>query len=164
MEIDSETQEYRDFDWFCVDGAGEIGHFTTAGFKRFTTAGFKRLPASVAVSAEDLELVTGFFERSLPVRCAHAIDELTSVFPNPKDRGPAYLRDFCNMADRGLFSFDIATYPEPGISYFRVSTPLEPIRLTELPDPIQAIVGRTVLKGRLLHESRKIPYEDTLAM
>jgi hypothetical protein len=123
------------------------------------------LPASVAVSAEDLELVTGFFERSLPARCGNAIDdELTNVFPNPKDRGPAYLRDFCNMADRGLFSFDIATYLEPGISYFRVSTPLAPIRLTELPDPIQAIVGRTVLKGRLLHESRKIPYEDTLAM
>jgi len=68
------------------------------------------------------------------------------------------------MADKGLYSFDIGTYLSPKSQYFRVAVPLQPLHIEDLPLPIQEILGRTQLKGRLLKDSSRIIYEDTLAI
>jgi hypothetical protein len=157
LEIGEQEQQDRDFDWFCIDEAGNIGHFTTAGFKR--------LPASVAKSAEDLDLVTKYFRDQLPVCGGHQVDDgLVTEIPDPMKRGERYLRSFVGMADKGIYSFDIEPYLKTDISYFRVASPLVPTRFRDLPARVQEIVGRTVLTGKLLSCTSRVPYQDTLGM
>jgi hypothetical protein len=156
-EIAEDEQYERDFDWFCVDEAGEVGHFTTAGFKK--------LPRSVERSAEDRDVLEEFFERQLKGGRGYQVDaNLSKEIPTLKSGTDRYLRGFVGMADRGLYSFDIETYLSPGSYYFRVAVPLRPLHVEELPRHIQDILGRTQLKGRLLKDSSRIIYEDTVAM
>ena len=156
-EISEDDQHERDFDWFCVDETGEIGHFTTAGFKR--------LPRSVERSAEDRDVLEEFFERRLKSGRSFRVDaELPAEIKIPKSGFERYLRNFVAMADKGLYSFDIGTYLSPKSHYFRVAVPLQPLHIEDLPLPIQEILGRTQLKGRLLKDSSRIIYEDTLAI
>jgi hypothetical protein len=155
-KITEDEQQSTDFDWFCVDEAGEIGHFTTAGFKR--------LPRSAEHSSEDLNALEKFFEAELTSGRGYQLDaDLSREIPAP-DCGVGYLRDFAGMADKGLYSFDIETYVSPGSYYFRVAVPLLPLRFEELPPHVRDILYPTRLKGRLLKNSSRILYEDTLAM
>jgi hypothetical protein len=156
-EIDEDEQYERDFDWFCVDEAGEIGHFTTAGFKR--------LPRSVEHSAEDRDVLEEFCERQLKGGRRYRVDaDLPPEIMTPKSGLERYLRNFVAMADKGLYSFDIESYLSPKSHYFRVAVPLRPLQIEELPRHIQNILGRTQLRRRLLKDSARIIYEDTLAM
>jgi hypothetical protein len=156
-EIPEDEQYERDFDWFCVDGAGEIGHFTTAGFKR--------LPRSVEHSAEGRDVLEEFFERQLKGGRGYLVDaDLAMEIPPLKSGLERYLRDFIGMADKGLYSFDIETYVSRRSYYFRVAVPLLPICLEELPLRVRDILGLTQLEGRLLKDSPRILHEDTLPM
>ncbi len=152
MEIRLEDQASTDFDWFCVDEAGEIGHFTTAGFKQ--------LPPSVSSSAEDLAVLTKYFEKDAPIKCGHLMDgDLEAELPNWKRLD---LRSFIAMADRGLYSYDIESYLKPGICYFRVASPLVPLRLVDIPESIREIVERTALQASQLRSCSRVPYKKTL--
>jgi hypothetical protein len=154
MESERQEQIIIDFDWFCVDDAGEIGHFATAGYKS--------LPRSVASSAEDLRLVNDYFLKEAPILGIHLVDgDLEKEMPG---FGKRYLRSYIAMAARGVYSYDIPSHLEPGISYFRVVSPEAPVRMEDLPDRVRTIVARTVLHGRLLRSCSRIPYEDTLWM
>ena len=156
-EIAEGEQYERDFDWFCVDGAGEIGHFATAGFKR--------LPRSVERSAEDRDVLEEFFEKRLKGGRGCRVDaDLSKEIATLKSGINQSLRDFVGMAEKGLYSFDIETYLSPGSYYFRVAVPLLPLRFEDLPSNIREILGRTKLDVRRLKNSSRIPYEDTLAM
>lgn len=152
MRISEDEQTCGDFDWYCVDDQGQVGHFTSAGFKR--------LPPTVEASAEDLNFLDRFFEALVPIPEAHRVDERLAR----ERRSKRYLDSFVSMADRGLFSFDIETYLRPGICYFRVALPLVPLRFVDLPDQVKEVLGRTVLKGRLLEECSEIPYAETLTI
>jgi hypothetical protein len=154
--MESEKQELAniDFDWFCVDEWGEIGHFSTAGYKS--------LPRSVVSYAEDLRLVTDYFLKEAPIMGIPLVDsDLEKEMPG---FGKRYLRNYIAMAVRGVYSYDILSHPEPGISYFRVVSPEAPVRMEDLPERIRTIVGRTVLHGSPLRRCSRIPYEDTLWM
>jgi hypothetical protein len=159
MEIPFEKQAGGDFDWFGVDEEGLIGHFTTAGFKR--------LPPSVASNAEDLKLVTDYFENISPVKGSHIIDDasLSAVLQrgwSGEKNERRYLRNFVPMADKGLFSFDIESYLRPGIAYFRVACPETPLMMSELPGHIGKIVSRTGLRGVRLRDQSRVAYDATL--
>jgi hypothetical protein len=152
MRITDDEQWNTDFDWFCVDSDGRVGHFASAGFKR--------LPLSVAESAEDLRFVTEYFDQLSPSMDGHELDRLLA----PDKRNERYLRSFVAMANRRLYSFDIESYLEPDCYYFRVAIPKTPLRLHELPDPVREALGRTMLKGQSLAQSSVIPYLTTLRM
>jgi hypothetical protein len=157
LEIGAQEQQDRDLDWFCIDEAGEIGHFTTAGFKK--------LPTSVSYSAEDLDLITKYFRDELPTKGGYQVDGgLVAEIPDPKNRTERYLRSFVAMADKGIYSFDIESYLRTGSAYFRVALPLDPLRFIDLPPKVQEIVGRTVLRGKRLSNTSRIPYNETLEM
>jgi hypothetical protein len=157
LEIGRQVQEDTDFDWFCVDPSGEIGYFTTAGFKR--------LPESVTRSAEDLEIVTNYFRSELGIIGTHYIDvRLQEEIPDAEIRRGRYLQGFVDMSERGLYSYDIDSYLKPNINYFRVALPSKALLVNDLPKHIQEIVGRTVLKGRLLRNSPRIAYESTVLL
>jgi hypothetical protein len=153
-EISLQDQMDIDFDWFCVDVGGCIAHFTSAGFKR--------LPESVARSAEDLKFLERFFRDELPLRDDHCVDEqLDQKVPEWRINAERYLRSFVAMAKKGLYSYDIGSYLEPGIEYFRVAYPKTPINISDLPEAIQKILARTFLNVRFA-ASQRISYELTL--
>src|SRR5688572_33264912 len=97
-------QQETDFDWFGVDEDGSVGHFTTAGFKY--------LPKSVAVNGEDLKKVTDYFKRLPPGDHGYLVEDgfaKETAFEDDGER-TRYLSCFTEMAQRGLYSFDIDTY------------------------------------------------------
>lgn len=150
MRISDNEQKYRDFDWYCVDADGRVGHFTSAGFKA--------LPSSVVASAEDLDFLNDFFNELAAVRDGHELDEHLSA----ERRTERYLHSFVAMSDRGLFSFDIESHLQPESCYFRVAMPRHPLKFTDLPDNVRVVLGRTVLSGYSLAQSSAIPYSITL--
>jgi hypothetical protein len=152
VRISDDEQKYKDFDWYCVDADGRVGHFASAGFKT--------LPSSVVESAEDLSFINDFFNDLTAVHDGHELDEHLT----PECRTERYLHSFVAMADRGLFSFDIESYLRPGISYFRVAMPKEPLRFADLPNNVRGILGRTMLSGYLFAQSSAIPYSVTLGL
>lgn len=152
MRITEDKQTWTDFDWYCVDGEGCIGHFASAGFKQ--------LPPSVARSAEDLNLLDEFFSGLPAVPDAHELDQNL----RSEQRTPRYLQSFVAMADRGLFSFDIESYLRPDICYFRVAMPKSPLRLMELPENIRSMLGCIVLKDRAFGQCSCVPYLLTLSI
>ena len=150
-------QEATDFDWFAADERGFIGHFTTAGFKL--------LPKSVSESAVALKKVTNYFKQLTPTGIGYHVsgdlDKQTGPFESEGKRAQ-YLSSFSEMAARGLYSFDIDTYVRPGLAYFLVAAPVQPVRLDSVPMDVRAIVERTRLKGIRLGETSLIDYELTL--
>jgi len=152
MRISEEEQRDTDFDWFCVDEHGNIGHFASAGFKS--------IPPTVSESAEKLRSLEEYFASLDPVPGGHQFDEGL----DPAWRTERYAHTFIAMADRGLFSFDIESYPRTDICYFRVASPKAPLRFDDLPDNIRTVLGRTVLRKRSLEHSSKISYAETLSI
>jgi hypothetical protein len=150
MRITDEEQNHTDFDWFCVDRDGSIGHFASAGFKS--------IPPSVSESAEDLQFLIDFFAQLNARSEGHTVDALLPA----EKRKERFLRSFTSMANRGLYSFDVESYLKPDSCYYRVAIPNAPIRFHELPEAVRSILGRTVLKGRLLVQTTAIPYSETL--
>ena len=151
MRISEGEQNERDFDWYCVDKDGRIGHFASAGFKR--------IPPSVEESAEDLRLLDEFFKKLSTVPEGHQLDErLTS-----ECRTERYLHSYIAMADRGLFSFDIESHLKAESCYFRVAIPKRPLLFAELPEGVQKVLGRTRLLNYSLQDCSSIPYAATLA-
>lgn len=150
MRISEDEQNGTDFDWFCVDANGNIGHFASGGYKA--------IPPTVAESDEDLEFLAGFLEGLSDVPSAHRLDDHLG----PESRTERYLRSYIAMANRGLYSFGIESYLTPGICYFRVALPASPLRFVDLPERVRAVLGRTVLKDRSFGECSMVPYSDTL--
>jgi hypothetical protein len=150
MRISDDEQNYKDLDWYCVDSDGRVGHFTSAGFKR--------VPRSVSESSADLEFLHQFFSTLPGTPNAHDLDEHLT----PQQRSERYLHSFVEMADRGLFSFDIETYPTPDTCYFRVAVPKQPLRFADLPEGVRDVLSRTALKDRSFEQCTKIPYSETL--
>jgi hypothetical protein len=156
-KISTSEQEERDFDWFAIDKDGCVGHFTTAGFKF--------LPVSVSISAEDLAVATDYFENRATVRGGHRISEsLPSELGQWKGESneKRYLTSFVSMADKGLYSYDIATYIRPGLAYFCVAIPDHVLRVDEVPMDIRTIIERTAFAEICFNDSPRIEYELTL--
>ncbi|NBD12294.1 hypothetical protein [Corallococcus silvisoli] len=135
--IPEDAQQAWDLDWFAVDGEGRLAHFTSLG---------RPLPESIAVSWEDLRQVQRYFRTAPALGGEPRVDpglEAREVFAT-QDMRERYLRDFRAMGERGLYAYDL----EPrgrGWVYRRVILPEVPLLLEELPGPVRAIVGRTVL-------------------
>ena len=135
MEFTEIEQLTQDIDWFAVDESEEIAHFASAG---------KLLPKSIAASREDSERVREFFRSLSTNRTAAMTDSQIDEFVQLKGESLRiqYLVDFQSMSRRGLYSYDTPLEADRS-SYFRVSCPLNPLKLAELPDDIRTIVERT---------------------
>jgi hypothetical protein len=149
MRISDHEQETLDLDWFGVDPIGAIAHFATGG------RGF--FPDSVIASKEVLMILSDYFKYDLCASCeAQISDNLDSEVRLPdksRESKEFYLRDYCNMAHKGLYSFDcIDRRPVRPTGYFLVARPEMPIRLANLPTEIQTILKKT----RILVDLRNI--------
>jgi hypothetical protein len=120
--------EGYEFDWFAVDTAGHIGHFSTAGFGP--------VPLSILDSLDhtqkDEVWLLGEQLLALPV-----IGRATGHLPGRID-------DWLELARRGLFGFDWKHWSGP---YRRAATPSVPIEFAALPAKFQPLVGLVTLPG-----------------
>ena len=108
--------EGREFDWFAVDSAGYIAHFSTAGFGP--------VPIIILETFSTADL--------LP-------DEILRLSPQSGAVGhlPGDLTDWLSMAARGLHSFDWQHWDGP---YRRAATPETPRHIATLPEPVQTSI------------------------
>jgi hypothetical protein len=119
--LSREAFEGGEFDWFAVDAAGHIGHFSTAGF------GPVPLPVLVRLDAPKLDELWSLGEGMLRLP---VVGEATGHLPGRID-------DWLGMARRGLFSYDWQHWSGP---YQRAATPSVPVRVTALPAHLSEVV------------------------
>jgi hypothetical protein len=141
MRISDLEQETLDLDWFGVDPSGAIARFATGG------RGF--FPDSVIASKEELMVLTDYFKYELCASCEAQISnnidsQLKGRLPDKSSKSKqTYLRDYCNIAQKGLYSFDLIDRPVRPTGYFLVARPELPIRIANLPTEIQIILKKT---------------------
>jgi hypothetical protein len=137
MRIPDDEEFTRDWDWFAVDPLGQIGHFTTAGFRR--------LPTAVKDDFEGAEACIRYFEGEAQTRSGYFVREdlerLVGSFDGP-DQRERYLRSFVNMAQKGLFSFDTKPLTNELGQYLLVARPKIPLNFDELPAQIADLLRR----------------------
>jgi hypothetical protein len=127
-------QRDSDWDWYAVDAAGHIGHFTTAGQVP--------LPASVAADFDAAKTLIAFFDGLTPNTTfvvSGDLEEKCGIWESVAKRD-RYLASFGNAACRGLFSHDIST---SGSEYFRVASPYEPLHIDLVPVEVRILLDRT---------------------
>jgi hypothetical protein len=129
-------QETLDINWFFVSG-NKIG---------FVASGAGRLPDSVANLDQKLELLWTYF-KDLP--------ETSEVIINPELGAikstvvmDDYLKDFTNMAKRGLYTFDKTIANNfLDTNYHLVAKPVRPLLLDVLPEKILNLISKMLYEG-----------------
>jgi hypothetical protein len=135
MEVSLEDQ-LGDLDWFCVDKAGNIGHFATAGIVP--------LPRAVAECNEALTaLAQYFYERDASTEAIidpQALLNAGKIGSDPVSQN-LFLRDFREMARRGLYSYDAFMRGPSAPEYHRVAVPVIPLPVDALPPAIRELLA-----------------------
>ena len=116
-----EAFEGVEFDWFAVDAAGHVGHFSTAGYGPVPLPVLNRLDAA----QEDEVWLLGKRLLILPV-IGTAVGHL-----------PGRIDSWLELARRGLFGFDWKHWAGP---YLRATTPNAPVEIASLPAELQKLI------------------------
>jgi len=132
-----------DLDWFALDSAGAVGHFTTGGCGA--------LPRSVATSCDADRQALRDYLLSLPdagrALFNTAWDAQIRLTPQNRAAPGEVFRPWLRSAARGLYAFDYVEdrrrRPRP---YRVVARPEVPLKADELPPDVRAVLGRTVLR------------------
>jgi hypothetical protein len=137
-KIEAAEELTRDWDWYACDQEGNIGHFTTAGLRG--------LPRSVKQDREALECVGRYLleERKEWSECSirAGVEADAGGWKNmvARDR---YLRSFIQAARRGVFSYNTEMRRGSDAKYYLVAKPNKPLRTSDLPPEIGAILSKT---------------------
>jgi hypothetical protein len=150
MQFNREEQWGYDLDWFAVDRKDRLARFTTNG---------RPLPECVAISKEDWQKTLDYFYGlSAEPDCAAMSPEVPNIVQWRDERAKErYLKDFLNMAARGLYSYDLYDLAKRPRSYIRVAVPKRPRMLSDLPPDIRAIVEQTRLDSICFADTVEIP-------
>jgi hypothetical protein len=139
-EIESQL-EGVDLDWYGLDENNQIGHFASG------TVG--ALPPYLSANIHDRALIHGYFTE-VRIPCSEAkVDPDALVRGGASNRDAAgkdwFLGSFVEMARCGTFSYDCFLYDPPPTGYFRVASPTVPLKLSEVPDAVRAVLERSRL-------------------
>jgi hypothetical protein len=137
-KIEAAEELTRDWDWYACDQEGHIGHFTTAGLRG--------LPRSVKEDRDALERVGRYLSEDrkkwseYSIRAGVAADAGGWKNSVARDR---YLRSFIQAARRGMFSYNTEMRRGSDAKYYLVAKPDQPLRMSDLPPDIGAILSKT---------------------
>lgn len=134
--IDESEEFGRDWDWFAVDLDGNIGHFTIAGLRA--------LPETILRDQDAAERLIRYFDEratttGFSVRATAEVDS-GGWGTGGQER---FIRSFAEMSSKGLFSFNTEMIHGPDARYHLVTRPDHPLRIEDVPDEIQKVLGRT---------------------
>jgi len=136
----SQIQGYE-FDWFAIDAEGRVGHFSTAGEGLVPKVVLEHITETESLTEELLRLpVTGQASGQLP----------------------GNIKDWLEMARRGVYSFD---WQHSNGAYRLAATPSSELQVAGLPEALRAslsMVKFTTLRFRELTEvwpERECPCE-----
>jgi hypothetical protein len=134
--ISVDEQHDRDWDWYAVDHAGMIGHFTTAGIRA--------LPKTVQCDRDATLSLIHYFDveapKSSPYVVRAGVETDAGGWKTNSDR-EQHLSSFVGMAAAGLFSYDTFTYGPD--KYYLVALPSKPLHIDELPQEVSRLLART---------------------
>jgi hypothetical protein len=137
IETDQQT---LDIDWFFTDGK-HIG---------FVASGAGKLSETVAGSAEDNKQLVSYV-RSLPKTSDIIVNPFLDDLLTEISRSGAndrYLKDFIYFTQKGLFSFDKTNLNNfTDHHYHLVTTPVNPLEISNLPQDILDILIKTKYSG-----------------
>jgi len=144
MEFTKRGLAYWDIAWFGIDQTGAIGYFTTGIYGG--------LPDSIIESKQDWDSVCDFFmdeftentEGEFDLNCC---DHITLTSDNSIQAKRLAFAEYVDMSTKGLYSYDSYDTKSDYGNYFRVSYPIEPLKLDKLPIPIQNILKKTQIKN-----------------
>jgi hypothetical protein len=131
----------REFDWFAVDVAGHVGHFSTAGFGPVPLPVLDRLDEARADELWSL----GKRLLELPVT-GRATGHL-----------PGRIDDWLEFGRRGLFSFDWQLWPGP---YLRAATPSIPLGVAALSPELRRLIRLVEWPGVRFAEMQSVRPEE----
>jgi hypothetical protein len=154
IEINSEEQIDRDWDWYAFDQDGMVGHFATAGRRK--------LPKTVLQDRDGALRLIQYFDEEAAKRSPYVIRAEAEAdaggWKDELDRA-RYLRSFVDMGSKGLFSYD--TFLSRPDEYYLVASPGTPLHIDQLPNEIRDMIVRTK-STYLFAKSTYIPEADTL--
>lgn len=136
--MDSRNPQGIDASWLASDASGQVAIFTTGGKGP--------IPVSAIPSVESGEA------SALALPETSGVDLLSRV-PRPDD--------FIAFAKRGLFAYDWSDVHRPATQelsgYELQAGPSRPVRLADLPAPMQAMASATRLSGVVFGTSSVVP-------
>ena len=137
-KIETAEELTRDWDWYACDQEGNIGHFTTAGLRA--------LPHSIKQDRNALERVDRYLseERKESTECSiRAGTETDAGGWKGVVARDHYLRSYIQAARRGMFSYNTEMLRGPDAKYYIVAKPDKPLRMSDLPPEIGAMLSKT---------------------
>ena len=136
VEIAKDEEFTRDWDWYAFDDEGNIGHFTTAGLRA--------LPKAVKHDKEAAERLARYFFEEASDSGGYSVRDGAEADAGGWQRQGAerYLKDFAKMGSKGIFSYNTEMRHGHGGKYYLVAKPECPLRVTDLPPDIKAMVSR----------------------
>jgi len=126
-----ETNGYE-FDWFAIDSAGCVGHFSTAGYGAFSTS----------INVELHDKISDYF-KNFNVSSGYQLKA------NSKGR----LDDWIHMASCGLYSYDWQHWEGP---YQLIAIPMKPVKVNDLPQWLQVGCKQVVFQQLMFTTSDTI--------
>jgi hypothetical protein len=121
MRVPRKKYLYEDVDFFCIDRAGKVGHFTSFGLGG--------IPESVAKELAALEEAVAWFE-SLPL-------DFSGVDVSSSKTGREF-EPWLESARKGLFAFDALGPETYGQCFRKIATPVTPLLAGAIPARVVA--------------------------
>ena len=120
-EIDLQTEDIM---WFAVDNLNHV--------LAFTSGGCGNVPEFICRSKEDTELLETFFMEKL--------SKSTEGVLFVDSDGSPLAEDSLNLAEKGIYSYDVSFEDEHKDEYVRIAAPKVPLQVEQLPDEIRKIL------------------------
>lgn len=124
MRITEIDLQCEDIMWFGVDTIGNIFECTSAGYGN--------VPEYVCRSREETNKLVDFFTQTLTKST-----EYTLLIPRDDSQ---LIDDITELSSKGIYCYDMADHDNEEI-YTRVSIPIKPINISELPQDIKDILA-----------------------
>ena len=125
MRISEISLQCEDITWFGVDRCDHI--FMCA------SGGCGCVPEFVCVSREETNMLENYFSK---------LPEATGALVS---KGIDASEDAMYWAQKGLFSFDVDYDDNYGNSYIKMTSPIKPLQLSDLPEQIQNMLQNHVI-------------------
>lgn len=132
MQITEEEVEYEDIMWFAVDNIGNIAMFTSGVYGN--------VPTYVCESRERVNILIDYF-------CIALQQSTDAIILRNNLLDLEYLNDYKILSQKGIFCYDAFDGINHLESYLKITEPVKPLMISDLPTHIRNIITRNKIEG-----------------